>query len=179
MRNWRNSGWKAKFTWTLQIPGRRRPKVKWQSVIKQKQPRTTYTSELRQRNLSVAKDLFLGCKGTTIFGNSKGFREKVWIDAQKSTNFQPISPDNPWAIKLYSVARCQRIASGDISSCYFSFFLMLSDSRINRCPATWKHSLSEIAANIVNKIKNFDVFDKYLLFWLHFFYFSKGNSRWF
>ena len=42
-----------------------------QNVIKQKQPRTTYTSELRQRNLSVAKDLFLGAKIRTIFESSK------------------------------------------------------------------------------------------------------------
>ena len=28
-----------------------------------------------------------GRKGTTFFGNSKGYREKVWIDAQKSTNY--------------------------------------------------------------------------------------------
>ena len=32
------------------------------NIKKQKQPRTTYTSELRQRSLSVAKDLFLDTK---------------------------------------------------------------------------------------------------------------------
>jgi hypothetical protein len=48
-----------------------------QSVIKQKQPRTTYTSELRQRNLSVAKDLFLGAKIQYFLESPKDFLEKL------------------------------------------------------------------------------------------------------
>lgn len=36
-----------------------------------KQPRTTYTSELRQRNLSVGKDYFLGAKVTHFLQTSK------------------------------------------------------------------------------------------------------------
>lgn len=45
----------------------------YQNVIKQKQPRTTYTSELRQRNLSVVKDYFLCAKIRSSFITSKFF----------------------------------------------------------------------------------------------------------
>ena len=48
------------------------------NIIKQKQPRTTYTSELRQRSLSVAKDLFLVAKLQLFLETPKDFLEKVF-----------------------------------------------------------------------------------------------------
>ena len=49
------------------------------NIIKQKQPRTTYASELRQRSLSVAKDLFLDAKLQPYFEFPKDFEKKILI----------------------------------------------------------------------------------------------------
>ena len=48
------------------------------NIKKQKQPRTTYTSELRQRSLSVAKDLFLDTKIELYFEYPKALLEKLF-----------------------------------------------------------------------------------------------------
>ena len=48
------------------------------NIKKQKQPRTTYTSELRQRSLSVAKDLFLDTKIQLYFEFPKALIKKLF-----------------------------------------------------------------------------------------------------